>query len=873
MGHACIACRQYLNAYENTNGGTTDSPKFSKNFLLIAPGLIVYDRLLDAYLGKENEDGTRDFETSDYYKFQELFLPEVYRGQVFSFVQNSVARKDEISTKVHGDGMISIVNWQAWSNALKNEDKNVEDETGDPTENTKAVVQSVFPIMPGLTDGHVLNTLDNHFFRGAELDFITSLSDIVTINDEAHHVHENDGNEDVVWQQILDRIAENKGKDFIQIDFSATPYRGGTSGGRNNKKTVKNYFPHIIVDFELKTAIHQGLVKIIAIDKQQSLESPEFRAERLDGEVVGLSLGQKTMLDAGLTKLRILEDNFYAHTKDEMNPKHPKMLVVCEDTKVSPHVVDYLKNYKGLSDEEIVQIDSDTKGKVNPAEWKRVRRELFNIDNRENPKVIVSVMMLREGFDVNNICVIVPLRTAGSDILLEQIIGRGLRLMWRDGEYEGIKSENRHLILKEKRQPKSYLDILSIIDHPKFDDFYKKLVEEEMVIETTSQPSSASDVLGDLCSIQLKSDYERFDLFFPVIVRDCEEEIISRPLDWQRLAQFSMFPFPQLKQFIENNQNTFISNEITVGTQFGKYTVSPDILTANGYNDYLGRIIYLLANSLETSVGHKKFDFPSMALQQVQLADAIDKYIRKRLFKDIGNFNPLEDDNWQVLKLEDVVRHVVKELSRLIFEMQENTVITDAEVEKIWFSTVPRLKVRENFLIPVVKAIFDKLPYPSNKGGLEKAFIEFCDNDSLVERFIKIREYDHAFAFINYVREDGMISRYFPDFVVKVNRTGTYTDENKKQNIIYLVEMKAQKDESNHNVRSKRRSALKWCEKINALKPEERMDCEWSYCLISDNLFYRMKENNAGIVEILEYASIKRDATTVENLIELTEMQ
>jgi len=195
----------------------------------------------------------------------------------------------------------------------------------------------------------------------------------------------------------------------------------------------------------------------------------------------------------------------------------------------------------------------------------------------------------------------------------------------------------------------------------------------------------------------------------------------------------------------------------------------------------------------------------------------------------------------------------------LIFEMQQNTEITEAEVEKIWFSSVARLKIRENFSVPVVKSIFDRLPYPSSKGGLEKAFIEFCDNDSLVEGFIKIREYDHTFAFINYVREDGMIRRYYPDFMVKVEDT------------IYLVETKAQKDESNYNVRSKKRSALKWCEKINTLKPEERMGCEWVYCLVSDDLFYRMKDGNADIADILEYAAIKKDASTAENLIELAE--
>ena len=65
----------------------------------------------------------------------------------------------------------------------------------------------------------------------------------------------------------------------------------------------------------------------------------------------------------------------------------------------------------------------------------QVKERLFNIDKYESPKVIVSVLMLREGFDVNNICVIVPLRSTQSAILLEQTVGRGLRLMWREPEY------------------------------------------------------------------------------------------------------------------------------------------------------------------------------------------------------------------------------------------------------------------------------------------------------------------------------------------------------------------------------------------------------------------------------------------------------
>ena len=97
---------QYLNAkYEEQPSG-----RYSKNFLLVAPGLIVYERLLDAYLGKEDENGERAFETSDIYNFRDLFAPLSFREDIFGFIQNNVARKQEIGSKVTGAGIIAIAN-------------------------------------------------------------------------------------------------------------------------------------------------------------------------------------------------------------------------------------------------------------------------------------------------------------------------------------------------------------------------------------------------------------------------------------------------------------------------------------------------------------------------------------------------------------------------------------------------------------------------------------------------------------------------------------------------------------------------------------------------------------------------------------------
>lgn len=250
---------QYLNAKFKE---VESEVKFTKNFLLVAPGLIVYERLLDAFLGKEQEDGTRNFDTSDIKRNENLFIPERYRQSIFSFIQNNVVKKEEIGKKITGDGLIAITNWHLLAGVEEDEDIEVS-----PLNDPSKVIKDLLPITPGTTAGHDLNTIDNRFLRGGELEYLQSLENICVFNDEAHHIHENKQNgiiSEVEWQKSLNFISENKGRNFIQVDFSATPYDVTGSG----QKRTKHYFPHVIVDFALKEAIRDGLVKTIAIDKR-----------------------------------------------------------------------------------------------------------------------------------------------------------------------------------------------------------------------------------------------------------------------------------------------------------------------------------------------------------------------------------------------------------------------------------------------------------------------------------------------------------------------------------------------------------------------------------------------------------------------------
>ncbi len=828
---------QYMNArYEEQKSG-----KYTKNFLLIAPGLIVYDRLLDAYLGKENAEGDRDFATSDLKQYEETFIPPSYREDVFSFVQNAVAKKREIGNKVTGDGFIAIANWHL----LMDEEVAEELQETAPMDDAVNVANDVFPVRPGTSGGNSLDSLDAQYMRGKEIEYLANLPDLMVVNDEAQWVEGGRAEEDEEkqWQRALNRLSDKKGANYIQLDFSATPYRVQGTGQRR----TRHYFLHVIVDFDLKTAIRGGLVKMIALDRRKELvDLPlNFSAVRDgNGTALDLSDGQKLMLRAGLARLKVLEKSF---GEIEAHNKCPKMLVMCEDTNVTPLVEQFLIE-EGLGANDVMRIDSNRKGEVKEEEWKEIKQRLFNIDKHEQPKVIVSVLMLREGFDVNNICVLVPLRSAASQILLEQTIGRGLRLMWREPEFAEVKAENRRRLLTEKREPENYLDLLTIVEHPAFIQFYDELLREGLMGEIERDPTSGREVLGDIIKVGLKQNSEKYDLFWPTILRDADEELVETEIDVTKLEPFKSFPLADLKKFFSKDGERFVAEEMTVKTRFGEHVVDAALFKSQSYNEYIQKILRVVVNRIARVSARRDKVFPTLQVNDVAIARMVDEYIRTQLFG--MSFNPFEDNNWKVLLLKNslVTDHIVKTIGEAIFTMQQAVEPTEAKVEKQYFSDVPELRMRENFSLLLEKTIYERLPYPSNRGEFEKNFMEYADSDVGVEALVKVNEYYHRFASIPYIRTDGLMSHYSPDFIIKTNKK------------IYLIETKADKDLNDQNVRRKQLATLDWIRRINALSPEDRAGREWSYILLGENNFYSLKENSASVEEICELAKISETA-------------
>lgn len=838
--HALIIW-QMLNArHEDVESG-----RFTQKFLIVAPGLIVYDRLLDAFCGRKKRDEEyRDPQTNDYYMNQEVFIPERYRDEVFSFIQNNVVTKEDgIGRKTTGEGLIALTNWHLFENQMeeKEQDEDVDDSS---TVTPAEIISDLLPIRPGKSAGNDLGMLDRRALGGTELEYLAGLKDLMVINDEAHHIHEikrNGETEEVEWQRGLNAISATKGTRFIQVDFSATPFDTKGTG----EKQVKLFFPHIIVNFDLPMAMKQGLVKLLLLDRRQELtdlENLDYNAERDEqGKVVGLSEGQRMMLRAGLTKLNKLEEEFLKNDAS----KNPKMLIVCQDTTVSPFVEEFLKS-EGLEEEDIVTIDSNKQGEVKDEEWQEIKKKLFDIDRYKSPKVVISVLMLREGFDVNNICVLVPLRSSQAPILLEQLVGRGLRLMWRESDYIDIKREDRLRVLKNHQPPRTYIDTLSIVEHPAFIKFYDDL-QDQGLVAVDEGDVGVGGATGDILTVGLREDYGKYDFQWPVILHDSIDEFEDAEIDLDDLEPFTMYPLPLLRKFLAKEGETFVSQESLTKTTFGKYKVTANLFNASGYNEYLQKLLRVVTLRFENC---RRQGFPTIQINGAQTVQVMDWYIREKLFS--APFNPFQGNDWKILLAKDgiVTKHIVEQFAVAIYKMQNRLTTINAEVSHTDFSSLRAIKMRESYSMEVQKCIYPRLGYPSHGGGLEKAFIEFLDRDAEVERFLKINENGHSFAIIFYVRKDGLMATYHPDFIVAT------ADK------VYLIETKGDDKVDDVNVRQKQTATVEWIKKINALEPGDRMNRTWEYVLVGESVFYSLSGSGATITDICNMCKVSYSVAT-----------
>ena len=289
--------------------------------------------------------------------------------------------------------------------------------------------------------------------------YLSSLDDLVVLMDEAHRYHAD------ASKKAIDELNPVMG-----IELTATPL-----------DEKGNPFRNIVYEYTLAKALADGLyVKNPTIAKRKNFD-PKGKSDE-EVELVKLedaiSIHQQTKTDLEL----------YALNNNEKLVK-PFVLVVCKDINHAKNVYDYINSpsfYNGQYMGKVLQIDSSTK------KDEEIEQLFVSLENPENEiEIVIHVNMLKEGWDVSNLYTIVPLRAANASVLIEQTIGRGLRLPFggkRTGEANidkltVIAHDNFDSVIAEAQNPNSILNRVSFVEF-----------DEEEVKEKTIATTSVSKV-------------------------------------------------------------------------------------------------------------------------------------------------------------------------------------------------------------------------------------------------------------------------------------------------------------------------------------------------------------------------------------------
>ena len=254
--------------------------------------------------------------------------------------------------------------------------------------------------------------------------YLSALPDLVLIMDESHHYRAERG-----------AAALNELHPLLGLELTATPLV--TKG---NKQVP---FKNVVYEYPLSKAIEDGYTRTPFAVTRSDIDFYNFGDEQLDKMMLldGIACHENTK-----RKLEVYAAN---HGKPAVKPF---MLVVCKDTDHATWVDHFVRSDEfknGAYKNKTIIVHSKQKG----SETEANTRLLLGVENPENPvEIVIHVNMLKEGWDVNNLYTIVPLRTAASKILREQMVGRGLRLPY--GERTGDRD----------------VDAVMLTAHDKFND-------------------------------------------------------------------------------------------------------------------------------------------------------------------------------------------------------------------------------------------------------------------------------------------------------------------------------------------------------------------------------------------------------------------
>ena len=497
----------------------------------------------------------------------------------------------------------------------------------------------------------------------------------------------------------------------------------------------------------------------------------------------------KDFIELGYQEWKKIYDEF-----KEIDKKAVLFLMV-DDTKNCDSVAKELEKYNELKD-SILVIHTNRKGdiqeKENNKELNKLRQEAKNIDNNKY-KAIVSVMMLKEGWDVKNVTTIVGLRayTSKSNILPEQTLGRGLRRI------DKINGEQT----------------VSVIGSPAFMDFVRDIKNEGVELQKIPMGSRKRDIPR---IVSVKPNLT-LDIKWPVIKNNVYNNFENiKKLD---VSKFNSKKF-KIKKFSEQEKRNITFDY--VATKEGENPEHHKTEYDNNIIDIQTMIrYYTISISKELKIqSYSKF-----------LYKKIENFISNYLFDE--NVNIQDTNTIRNLSEPDIKSHIFK-----IFKQEINKIISISKQKKTQVEYWKKTSDTKTFLanprkdlepISSNKSIFTQI-IPDSK--LEK---DFANKLEFFKDIISYAKNDmHYVGFtIPYKNSKGGLSYFYPDFFVKLDKK------------IYIVETKGFPD---IEIESKMKALKKWCEDVN----ETQNEIKYDFVYIDNESFEEVKNNLSSFQDVVK---------------------
>ena len=688
----------YLNAINEPDCGN-----YARSFLIVAPNVIVYERLAG------------DFNGGEVFRRYPMIPPEFAdQWRDVGFVMRGAAMDAASGGAVYVTNVQQLYETRQLSRRGRN--------SGPPP-------QIAALLGPAASD----TVQDKDDFA----DWIVRRGGpCLVINDEAHHTHD----ENSEWNQTIRRLRYDlpAGRFMAQLDFSATP--------RFNDGTL---FPWVIYDYPLRQAIEDGIVK-----------------RPIAGEVRGIGeppAGDASVRYGGYITAAV---NRWAEYRDTLKPlnKKPVLFAMLENSKDADDVGEYLRRTypSDFSDDKLQVIHIDRAGEVSPKDLEKARRVVKSIDAPDSSiNAVVSVMMLREGWDVRNVTVVLGLRpyTSAANILPEQAIGRGLRLMFPGGA--------------------GYEERVDVIGTEKFMEFVETLEKEEGI---SIQVENFDDNPLVIVTIFPDPEKQDMDIAIPSISPTYERTADTRSLISQldvATIHFEGLPFsldPMADKTFEYRGMDALTDEVLLQRTYRLATPNT-----------CGEVISYYASRIGTDLNlPAHFDV---------ILDKLREFFSRRAF---GQPIDLDDNSLAPVLAKPVVGYfTVQGFNAAIRPLlrQERQPVLNA----------PAIRLSQTQPFPWSRPTYDASKTIFNLVAADNNFeAEFARFLQAAPDVVQLAKLPMGLGFkIQYIANTGNLRNYYPDFVA-VDADGLH----------YLIETKGQEDT---NVANKDRAANHWCQNATAL--------------------------------------------------------